>query len=286
LIAVEPIRGELDHPEAVIWDARREVLFCGGEAGQLYAVSLEGGVETVARTGGELLGLALDEAGCVYACDARAGRVVAVDPESATTAVLSDLAMSEPNGIALDPRGDLYVSDSGTWGGRDGRILRVSPGGPTEVWSVAAPAFPNGCLVRGDELFVVESGRHRVVAIPIEGDGSAGPSRPVLDLPPSVPDQLAFDSDGGFVVGCYRPDVVFYASAAGEVTRLVEDPTGIAVASPTGCAFAGRDLTVLVLAAFGGRGLLRLEPGRVGEPVARPARVDPFAGSYPQGSRR
>ena len=39
----------LDHSEGVCWDAGRRVLWAGGEAGQLYSVSLDGAVQEVAR---------------------------------------------------------------------------------------------------------------------------------------------------------------------------------------------------------------------------------------------
>src|SRR5918992_122641 len=43
----------LDHPEAVCWDPGAEVLWAGGEAGQVYRVDLEAGeAEEVARARG------------------------------------------------------------------------------------------------------------------------------------------------------------------------------------------------------------------------------------------
>jgi gluconolactonase len=54
----------LDHPEAVAWGINGR-MWAGGEAGQLYAISLEGAVEEVARTGGFVLGLAVDAEGRV-----------------------------------------------------------------------------------------------------------------------------------------------------------------------------------------------------------------------------
>jgi len=52
------------------------------------------------------------------------------------------------------------------------------------------------------------------------------------------------------------------------VRRLVEDPSGIEIASPTGCAFAGADLDVLVVTSYGAQQLLRIECDLVGAPPA------------------
>src|SRR5215831_13280655 len=47
----------LDHPECLAFD-REGILWAGGEAGQIYSVSPEGSVETVAALGGFSGGLA------------------------------------------------------------------------------------------------------------------------------------------------------------------------------------------------------------------------------------
>ena len=44
-------------------------MYAGGEAGQVYAISLEGTVEEVASTGGFLYRVTTDGDGAVYACD-------------------------------------------------------------------------------------------------------------------------------------------------------------------------------------------------------------------------
>ena len=59
---------DLDHPEGVVWSPDG-VLYAGGEAGQIYEVTLAGEAREVATTGGSLLGLTLDGDGRIYACD-------------------------------------------------------------------------------------------------------------------------------------------------------------------------------------------------------------------------
>ena len=46
----------LQHPEALCWDPLTERIYCGGEGGQIYAVTLDGSITEVANTGGSVLG--------------------------------------------------------------------------------------------------------------------------------------------------------------------------------------------------------------------------------------
>jgi hypothetical protein len=46
----------LQHPEALCWDPLTERVYCGGEGGQIYAVTLDGEIAEVANTGGSVLG--------------------------------------------------------------------------------------------------------------------------------------------------------------------------------------------------------------------------------------
>ena len=274
--AVEVIAGGIDHPEAVVWDATRGVVFCGGEAGQLYAVGLDGYARVVAETGGSLLGLALDAAGVLYACDTGRRAVVALDPDSGATTVVSrgapDRPFIEPNGIAIGADGSLYVTCSGLWGADDGVIMRISCDGATAVWSAASRHFPNGCAIRGGSLLVVESSRARVVSFEL-----TRPSVPhvVCRLSGCVPDQIAPDSTGRLFVGCYRPDLIAVVDREGVASDHVRDPTGMTLACPTGVAFAGPDLEILVASNFGAGDVVRVEVDERGAPVDRPWRPRP-----------
>jgi sugar lactone lactonase YvrE len=255
---VEVVADGLDHPEAVIWDPQRQVLLCGGEAGQLYAVRLDGTVEVVARTGGSLLGLALHPTGLVFGCDAGRRELLAIDPGSGGIEVLSrgvpERRLLEPNGIAVGADGTTYFTCSGMWGADDGAVYCLTPDGRTDVWSSVPRRFPNGCLIHGPRLLVVES-RAPGVAI---FDRATRAFEASYHVPGAVPDQIICDSSDALVVGCYRPDAVLHLDAAGAVTDILHDPSGMLLAAPTGCAFAGPGADVLVVANHGGRQLLAL----------------------------
>jgi gluconolactonase len=263
---------DLDHPEGVVWSPAG-VLYAGGEAGQIYEVTLAGEVLEVATTGGSLLGVTLDGDGRIYACDCERGEVVRVDPRTGIAAPYSDLAMTLPNASAFDGRGNLYVTDSGNTKADDGRILRVAPGGGTTVWCEQVPRYPNGiCLsAGGDELLVVESYLPGVSAIPILPDGSAGPPRVVLELPGTVPDGIALDADGTIYVACYRPDRILRARVGEEVDVLADDWQGIVLNAPTNLAFAGAGLDLLVTTSVGETQLASAPADVPGLPVVRPS---------------
>src|SRR3954451_15860272 len=72
----------LDHPEGVCWDPYAEVVWAGGEAGQLYRVTLDGGVEEGAVAPSFVLGLAVDGLGGLSVCASADGSLCVYDGSS------------------------------------------------------------------------------------------------------------------------------------------------------------------------------------------------------------
>src|SRR5215211_7732403 len=94
-----PFIDGLDHPEGVTVGPDGTV-YAGGEAGQIYRVSLDGSAEQISTTGGFILGLCLDGDGAIYACDLAAGAVKRIAPDGEVTTYSSGApgrAMSVPN---------------------------------------------------------------------------------------------------------------------------------------------------------------------------------------------
>jgi sugar lactone lactonase YvrE len=274
LVSFGTVATGLDHPEGVTVGPDR-LLYAGGEAGQVYRIGAGGVVEELASTGGFLYGLTLDVAGNVYACDfgnaavLRISRDGAVSSHSAGTA---ERPMRVPNFAAFDDAGNLYVTDSGEWADDDGVVYRVAPGGATEVWTGAAPRFPNGCCLTaaGDALLVVESHGRTIVRVPIRDDGAAGRPEPVADLKGSQPDGIALADDGTMFVGCYRPDRIYEISPDGRVEVFAEDPDGVVLNQPANVAFSGPDLDRIVVSSLGGWSLVDAPAGRRGLPLRYP----------------
>jgi sugar lactone lactonase YvrE len=270
----EELAEGLNHPEGVCWDPVRGVVYAGGEGGEIYRVSLDGEVEPLASSGGSMLGLAVDGRGRVYACDAGRGEIVRLDPEDRrleTYARGPDGAdLDTPNMAAFGPDGVLYVTCSGEQGRP--AIVRVAPGGASELWTDAVPGYPNGCVVApaGDALLVVEGSAERVVRVPIASDGSAREVDVVMELPDTNADGVALDEDHHLWVTLYRPDGLVRVAPDGREVLRIDDRLASTVDAPTNLAFAGDDLDVAVIANVGDRFLSRVDLGVRGMPLHRP----------------
>jgi len=245
---LETLVDGLDHPEGVAYDPRDDVVWAGGEAGQLYRVGLDGarGWEEAARAPGFVLGLAVDGRGRVVVCCEAARSLCVLDGGSVRT--LRD-GLRRPNYPAFGPDGTLWFSDSGDWGRNDGRVFRLSADGELEIYSEALPHFPNGCAVTADGryLWIVESYEPTLNRFDLE----TGELEEVLRLDGTVPDGVALTADGGVVVSCYRPDRIVHVDEAGAVAIVAEDPKGTALAAPTNVVFVGRERDRLVSANLG-----------------------------------
>lgn len=266
----------LDHPEGVTVDPHG-VVYAGGEAGQIYRVDVAAGsFEQVADTGGFILGLCSDAAGLLYVCDVKRRELLRVDPASGAVDIYSSGAPGRPfvnpNWPVFDESGRLYVTDSGTWKGDDGCIMRIEPGGATTVWDTACSAFPNGAAlsIGGGALFVLESNTPALVRIPIGDDGRAGPRQLVAPLT-GVPDGVAVDADGRAYVMYYRPDRIDRVWPDGRVELLAEDPEGTALAAPTNGVWLEPERTRLLVGSLGRWHLTSCDFNATGIPLRYPA---------------
>ena len=253
---IRVVASGLDHPECVAW-GKDGFLYAGGEAGQIYRIDPAGGkYGQIASTAGFLLGIALDGANNVYACDIANRDVRRVTPDGQVAIYSSGTStrpMHCPNYPAFDPRGNLYVSDSGAWKANNSCIFRMRPGGHTEVWSSEPKEFANGLALHpsGKYLYVAVSLMPGVARLEIREDDSAGPPEKVVTIAETVPDGLAFDVQGNLYVSCYRPDRIYVFTAAGELKLVADDWMGTDLAAPTNIAFYGENLEHMAIASLG-----------------------------------
>lgn len=259
-----------DHSEGIAWGLDGYA-YAGGEGGQVYRIDIDR-KESVefANTGGFVLGIANDADNNLYACDVGNKAVMKITPGGGVSTYstgTSDEPFTTPNYPAFDAEGNLYVCDSGDWQGDNGKIYRIRPGGETGVWDRGLKQFPNGlCLgPDGDALYVAMSvNPPRVDRIEIEDDGSAGSSETIVEIPGTVPDGVAFDTDNNLYVSMYRPDVIYRRTPSGQLDILAEDYQGTLIAAPTNIAFCGRDRDILLGANIGRWHITRYEVGATG----------------------
>lgn len=261
----------LDHPEGVAATPDGH-LYAGGEAGQVYRIDPgSGDVEKIADTGGFILGVAVDGRGQVYLCDTGNAAVLRVDASGAVDRYCDAAAggpLANPNWAAFAADGSLLLSDSGSESldVRDGRVLRIPPGGgDAEVLDLPPLHFPNGLAIAPDgTAYVLESFTPRLSRL-----GDAG-LETVVDLPGVVPDGVALDADGGFVIACYAPNRLLHVTPDGSISVLLDDPTALHIAMPTNVAFFGEDRRTLAIAALGGYDISALDVPLAGAPLHLP----------------
>jgi gluconolactonase len=270
----ETLAIDLDHPECASWgiDGR---IWAGGEAGQIYSISLSGEVEQVATTGGFIYGITVDGSSNVYACDFGNAAIMRISPAGEVSEYsrgTDERPLRVPNFACFDDDGNLFVTDSGEWGKDDGLVFRIQPSGRTSVWSDKTPAFPNGCCLtaEGDALLIIESRARRIVRVPILDDAIAGTPEPLADLSGSQPDGLALADDGTMFVGCYRPDRVWRIPYEGAPEVWAEDPDGVVLNQPANVSFVGPELDRMVVSSLGGWSLMVVDPGVRGLPLRYP----------------
>ncbi len=255
LSAFAPFVEGLDHPEGVACSPDGS-LYAGGEAGQIYRVSLEGTFEEIANIGGFALGLCFDGNGAIYACENSTHVVKRIGPDGSVS-IYSEGApnrrLTTPNYPVFDAAGNLYVSDSGDWNAHNGCIFRIRPGGATEVFTDNVVSFPNGMAMHpsGSHLYAVVSQECAVVRVEIQSDGNAGSIETVVELPHNTPDGLAFDEIDNLYVSCYSPDVIYRVDPAGQLRVLAADWERVVLAAPTNLAFCGPDRKRLVVGSLG-----------------------------------
>jgi gluconolactonase len=218
----------LDHPECLAFDPDGFV-WAGGEAGQVYRVSPQGEVVKVTELGGFCAGVAWSPHGDLWVCNTRLG--VARAKVDGTWSVVAG-EMICPNYGLFDAVGNYYVTDSGNWMKRNGRLLRFGPDGRRHVL-LEGYGYTNGLALADDTLFMVESDTDRVFAI----DLRSGEARVYAEQVGRLPDRLALDGSGDLFASCYASDEIWRIGPSGAKTLYAWDRWAIKLSRPTNLAF-------------------------------------------------
>lgn len=254
---------DLDHPEGIAWSPQGWVA-TGGEAGQIYSIDpATNEVTQIADTGGFILGMAFDGNGDLYLCDLGRKAVLRLNIKTGqiddlTTGKVSQ-PLKSPNYPVFHSDGRLFFSESGDWGERNGGIFCIHPNGDVTLESQEVSAFTNGLAIDPDEkyLYAVESEKPQISRCAISSTGISSPEL-VVSMPKTVPDGLVFTSKGDLIICCYRPDAIYLWNGT-NLSEIINDWAGIALAAPTNGAFIGSDLDRFVCANLAGRYLAELE---------------------------
>ena len=258
----------LDHPEGIAVHPDGTI-WAGGEAGQIYRISADGKtVETVANTGGFILGIAFSPGSKWLAiCDLGKKCIWKLDLQTYDLSLFAEGAgghrFNIPNYAVFDENGNLYVSESGAFREVIGKILKFSPDGKGQIWHPGGFNFANGMALSpdGKYLYVVVSFLPGVERVEILPDGSAGERSLVCTLPETVPDGLAFDVDGNLYVSCYAPNRIYKVTPGVEVTVFMDDWEAHTLSNPTNMAFGGPNLDQLFTANIGRWHLTKIDAG-------------------------
>jgi gluconolactonase len=259
----------LDHPECLAFD-RSGRLWAGGEAGQVYRMERDGSVAVVANLGGFCAGLAFSPADELFVCNTSLG-IVRVAPDgrySVFARMGRDHGLISPNYGVFDARGNYYVTDSGHWQRRNGRLLRFTPRGNCEVLA-SALGYANGLALTADEsaLFMVESDTDCVFRFALRFDRTLEKKEVYADTCGRLPDGLALDAEENLYVCCYASDEIWRIAPTREKTLLAWDRWAIRLGSPTNMAFGGDQFDELYVCNLARTTITRAKIGRRGQPL-------------------
>jgi sugar lactone lactonase YvrE len=286
VVDYDPALGQL--PEGVAVDKRGDVFTSLSPLGQVWKLSREGTQSLLAQVvppgaGSGVVGLAVDAPGNVYVAaatlDPATSGVYKIARDGSFARLPGTGAITFPNGIALDKRGNVYVTD--TIGGSVWRV--PASGEPATEWfesplllgdgsfGFGFPLGANGIAYRQNEIVVGNTEAGRLISVLINPDGSAG-SASILaeDLALLAVDGITFDVHGNVWACVIAQSTIVQVSPTGAITTVATAADGLDWASSLAFGKHG-DLWVVNfgIGPPGGPGpaLLRLAVDAEGQPL-------------------
>jgi sugar lactone lactonase YvrE len=264
---------DLGFPESTRWRDGR-VWLCNWGAGEVLAVTVDGGCEVMARLAPQTLPLSVDwlPDGTLLVVDGPRRLLLRLQGDG-TLGVLADLTGfgSAPfNELVVDAVGNAYVN------GGSGTIVLVRPDG-SHVAVAKGLQFPNGmALLDGDHtLLVADSYARQLVAFAVAPDGTLSGRRIWAQLE-HAPDGICADEDGAVWVASVPGRHCVRVREGGEVLRIVSVDRGCFA-----CMLGGDDGRTLFIGAAQWHGMeaaMSGGPGSTGRLIAAPGQPAPHAG--------
>ncbi|MCB9739712.1 MAG: SMP-30/gluconolactonase/LRE family protein, partial [Deltaproteobacteria bacterium] len=285
------------YPEDVTVDAAGNAYIADNYNHRIRKITKDGQVSTLAGTGSASFqdgagnvarfyypaGVAVDDKGTVFVADRSNHRIRAVAADGTTTTVAgngsasyadgkgSSAKFNSPQGIDIDPNGNLYVADTGNQ-----RVRKIdSTGVVTTVAGQAGSGWVDGPANNAKfsnpydvlfgskgEIFVADYSNHRIRAIApdgsvstLAGSGSSGTTDGIgTNASFSSPSGLSLDANGNLLVVTRSGHRIRRVTPQGEVATIVGSagsgygngaPGTAKLNSPAGIALAP-DGTVLI----------------------------------------
>jgi hypothetical protein len=287
VVDYDPAAGE--QPEGVAVDKRGDVFLGLGPLGEIRKIGRDGSESTLATIPlppdafPGVLGLAIDAPGNVYAAvsagDAGTTGVYRIARDGSFSRLPGTGAIGFPNGVTLDKRGNLYVTDTTA-----GAVWRIpARGGAAEPWfqspllegdGSAGFGFPigaNGVAYRHNALIVANSEGARLVHIPIEPDGSPGVATVLAEDDALYgADGIAADVHGNVWVAVIVQSRIVRVAPSGDIETIATAADGLDF--PSQVTFGKTSEMWAVNFAIGppggpGPALLRFDAGVKGQPT-------------------
>jgi sugar lactone lactonase YvrE len=206
----------------------------------LFVISPDGKIlrnVPIANSSPHMLGLAFNPVTHdLLVLDFGAGNVLKVDPVTGISSVFfGPVANSGLNALTFDKEGNVYVSDS-----FNGVIWKSGPkGGAFSMWSnspllspgtgLTPPFGANGVEFNIDHsvLYVANTAFHQIIAIPVNGDGSAGTAS-IFVTGINAPDGIAIDANDNIWICSNQEDkITVIEPTSGKVIAKLGDFDGI-----------------------------------------------------------
>jgi gluconolactonase len=215
------VRG-LKAPYGLAFDAD-DVLFVSEMGASRVSRVEQGRVGPFATTGARPRGIAFDDSGDLFVAEGGRHHLILISPDEAVEVYASTCSgkrFASPQELCFAPTGDVIFSDAGHGEAEDdGSVYQADLDGEvTEI--VTGLSSPSGMTLSEDAsaLYVSERGRHRIITLEIDDEGTLVNQQVVADLPDDgAAECLLFDSQGQL-----------YASVPGQGV-LQFDPEGTLV---------------------------------------------------------
>lgn len=272
---------DLSRPECVL-AGRDGTLWCSDDRGGVLRIAPDGHRTLLGTMQGAPNGFALERQGSAVIANIDDGTVYRIFPDGRTEPLLASFEgrpLKAPNFVLRDgerlwitvstlhePRREAVVR-----GIADGFVLCLENGRAR----LAAGGFCFTNEVRVDRarqhLYVAETGRGRVLRLPLAADGTCGAPEtlgPETLFPGARIDGLAFDADGNLWVTEVSRNGIFVIAPDGACRKVFEDPAGAVVKFPASLCFAGPDLRTVYIGTTQMKRLATFRAPVAGEPLA------------------